>query len=112
MPIVAQRVKATTGDRVGAHDFREAENGGSEATTSYNEANEEYLVVWEGPAASIPEREIFGQRLSGGIGDTLRVSLTVPNDRKREEVEAGRQIVADVAAGRSPGRHSRLAFAS
>lgn len=35
-----------------------------------------------------------------GIGDTLRVSLTVPNDRKREEVEAGLSLIRDVAAGR------------
>ena len=34
------------------------------------------------------------------MGDTLRVSLTVPNDRKREEIEAARSILADVAAGR------------
>ena len=34
-----------------------------------------------------------------GIGDTLRVSLTVPNDRKAEEIEAGRLIVNNVAAG-------------
>jgi len=40
--------------------------------------------------------------LHEGIGDTLRVSLTVPNDRKHEEIEAGRQIVADAAAGRLP----------
>jgi len=37
--------------------------------------------------------------LAEGIGDTLRVSLTVPNDRKSEEIEAGRQILANVAAG-------------
>ncbi len=35
-----------------------------------------------------------------GIGDTLRVSLTVPAARKHEEIEAGRQILADIAAGR------------
>lgn len=35
-----------------------------------------------------------------GIGDTLRVSLTVPNARKHEEIEAGRQILDDLAAGR------------
>jgi len=28
------------------------------------------------------------------------VSLTVPNARKREEIEAGRKILADIAAGR------------
>lgn len=40
--------------------------------------------------------------LGDGIGDTIRVSLTVPHARKREEIEAGRKILADVAAGR-PG---------
>ena len=40
--------------------------------------------------------------LTEGIGDTIRVSLTVPNDRKREEIEAGQKILADVAAGRTP----------
>jgi (E)-4-hydroxy-3-methylbut-2-enyl-diphosphate synthase len=37
--------------------------------------------------------------LTEGIGDTLRVSLTVPNDRKAEEIEAGRSILRNVAAG-------------
>ena len=37
--------------------------------------------------------------LAEGIGDTLRVSLTVPNDRKTEEIEAGRLILQNVAAG-------------
>jgi len=37
--------------------------------------------------------------LAEGIGDTLRVSLTVPNDRKGEEIEAGRLILQNVAAG-------------
>ncbi len=40
--------------------------------------------------------------LTEGIGDTIRVSLTVPNDRKHEEIEAGQKILADVAAGRAP----------
>ncbi|MEN6451018.1 MAG: flavodoxin/ferredoxin-dependent (E)-4-hydroxy-3-methylbut-2-enyl-diphosphate synthase [Thermoguttaceae bacterium] len=35
--------------------------------------------------------------LAAGIGDTLRVSLTVPAARKREEIEAGRQLLADIA---------------
>ena len=35
-----------------------------------------------------------------GIGDTLRISLTVPNSRKAEEVEAGLDLLADVAEGR------------
>ena len=37
--------------------------------------------------------------LTAGIGDTLRVSLTVPNDRKAEEIEAGRLILQNVEAG-------------
>lgn len=40
--------------------------------------------------------------LSEGIGDTIRVSLTLPNDRKHEEIDAGRRILADLAAGRPP----------
>lgn len=35
-----------------------------------------------------------------GIGDTIRVSLTVPGHRKAEEIEAGRKILDDIAAGR------------
>jgi (E)-4-hydroxy-3-methylbut-2-enyl-diphosphate synthase len=52
------------------------------------------------PEGVIKTRVAFEQLLSRGIGDTLRVSLTVPNHRKPEEVAVGRQILADVAAGR------------
>jgi (E)-4-hydroxy-3-methylbut-2-enyl-diphosphate synthase len=52
------------------------------------------------PEGVIKTRVAFEQLLSRGIGDTIRVSLTVPNDRKAEEVRAGQQILADVAAGR------------
>ena len=52
------------------------------------------------PDGVIKTRIAFEQLLSRGIGDTLRVSLTVPNARKREEIEAGQQIIDDVAAGR------------
>jgi len=52
------------------------------------------------PDGVIKTRIAFEQLLSRGIGDTLRVSLTVPNDRKHEEIEAGRRIVEDVYAGR------------
>jgi (E)-4-hydroxy-3-methylbut-2-enyl-diphosphate synthase len=45
-------------------------------------------------------RRAFEPLLSEGIGDTLRVSLTVPVARKHEEIEAGQQILADIAAGR------------
>jgi (E)-4-hydroxy-3-methylbut-2-enyl-diphosphate synthase len=52
------------------------------------------------PDGIIKTRVAFEQLLSRGIGDTLRVSLTLPNPRKHEEVAVGLQIVADVAAGR------------
>jgi len=53
------------------------------------------------PEGVIKTRRAFERLLPDGIGDTIRVSLTVPNQRKREEVAAGRAILDDVAAGRS-----------
>ncbi|QDT72916.1 (E)-4-hydroxy-3-methylbut-2-enyl-diphosphate synthase [Lacipirellula limnantheis] len=52
------------------------------------------------PDGIIKTRIAFEQLLSRGIGDTIRVSLTVSNPRKPEEIEAGRRILADIAAGR------------
>lgn len=52
------------------------------------------------PDGVIKTRIAFEQLISRGIGDTIRVSLTVPNDRKPEEIEAGRQILDDIANGR------------
>jgi (E)-4-hydroxy-3-methylbut-2-enyl-diphosphate synthase len=52
------------------------------------------------PDGVVKTRIAFEQLLSRGIGDTLRVSLTVPNDRKGEEIVAGRRILDDVAHGR------------
>jgi (E)-4-hydroxy-3-methylbut-2-enyl-diphosphate synthase len=52
------------------------------------------------PEGVIKTRIAFEQLISQGIGDTIRVSLTVPNDRKYEEIEAGRKILKDIAAGR------------
>ena len=52
------------------------------------------------PDGVIKTRVAFEQLISRGIGDTIRVSLTVPNDRKGEEIEAGRSILADIANGR------------
>jgi len=51
------------------------------------------------PEAVLKSRAALEPLLAEGIGDTLRVSLTVPNERKSEEIEAGRQILANVAAG-------------
>jgi (E)-4-hydroxy-3-methylbut-2-enyl-diphosphate synthase len=52
------------------------------------------------PDGVIKTRIAFEQLLAQGIGDTLRVSLTLPFAEKWREVEAGRQIIADVEAGR------------
>ena len=52
------------------------------------------------PDGIIKTRIAFEQLISRGIGDTIRVSLTVPNARKPEEIVAGRRILADIAAGR------------
>jgi (E)-4-hydroxy-3-methylbut-2-enyl-diphosphate synthase len=52
------------------------------------------------PDGIIKTRIAFEQLLSQGIGDTLRVSLTLPNPRKHEEVEVGFAILSDIASGR------------
>jgi (E)-4-hydroxy-3-methylbut-2-enyl-diphosphate synthase len=52
------------------------------------------------PDGAIKTRIAFEQLIAAGIGDTIRVSLTLPNDRKHEEVEVGHQILEDIAAGR------------
>jgi len=52
------------------------------------------------PEGVIKTRIAFEQLVGKGIGDTVRVSLTLPNARKGEEIEAGRSIVDDIYAGR------------
>ncbi|BAW80524.1 4-hydroxy-3-methylbut-2-en-1-yl diphosphate synthase [Candidatus Nitrosoglobus terrae] len=52
------------------------------------------------PEGIIKTRIAFEQLISRGIGDTIRVSLTLPLNQKGEEIKAGRQILADIAAGR------------
>ncbi len=52
------------------------------------------------PDGVVKTRIAFEQLISRGIGDTLRVSLTVPNSRKSEELTAARAILADIAQGR------------
>ncbi len=52
------------------------------------------------PDGIIKTRIAFEQLIGRGIGDTIRVSLTVPNPRKPEEIAAGRQIIDDIYAGR------------
>ncbi len=52
------------------------------------------------PEGVIKTRLAFEPLLARGIGDTIRVSLTLPNECKHEEVEVGHRILADVADGR------------
>jgi len=52
------------------------------------------------PDGIIKTRIAFEKLLARGIGDTLRVSLTLPNERKHEEVEVGHAILEDVRVGR------------
>jgi (E)-4-hydroxy-3-methylbut-2-enyl-diphosphate synthase len=52
------------------------------------------------PEAIWKTRAAFEPLIAAGIGDTVRVSLTVPVARKHEEVEAGQRILDDIAAGR------------
>ena len=51
------------------------------------------------PEGIVKTRLALERLIRQGIGDTIRVSLTVPAARKREEIEAGQQILADIAAG-------------
>jgi (E)-4-hydroxy-3-methylbut-2-enyl-diphosphate synthase len=52
------------------------------------------------PEGIIKTRLAFEKLLAQGVGDTIRVSLTLPNERKHEEVEVGHRILDDVARGR------------
>jgi len=52
------------------------------------------------PMGVIKTRIAFEQLISRGIGDTVRVSLTLPNKIKADEVDAGHEIVDDIYAGR------------
>ena len=52
------------------------------------------------PEGIIKTRIAFEQLISAGIGDTIRVSLTLPNDDKGQEIDVGRDIIKDIAEGR------------
>jgi (E)-4-hydroxy-3-methylbut-2-enyl-diphosphate synthase len=52
------------------------------------------------PDGIIKTRIAFEQLIGRGIGDTIRVSLTVPNSKKSMEIEAGMQIIDDIRNGR------------
>jgi len=45
-------------------------------------------------------RIAFEQLVGKGIGDTIRVSLTLPYDDKHQEISAGRKILKDISEGR------------
>ncbi len=52
------------------------------------------------PEGIIKTRIAFEQLISQGIGDTIRVSLTVPFEKKGEEIRVGREILQDIEEGR------------
>ena len=52
------------------------------------------------PDGIIKTRIAFEQLFAKGIGDTIRVSLTLPDAEKHHEVEAGHEILKDFSAGR------------
>jgi len=52
------------------------------------------------PEGIIKTRIAFEQLVSEGIGDTIRVSLTLPNEEKGQEIDVGREILQDISEGR------------
>ena len=52
------------------------------------------------PEGIIKTRIAFEQLISAGIGDTIRVSLTLPNEEKGQEIAVGREILEDIENGR------------
>lgn len=77
-----------------------------EANTRFAEARPDvpiHLGVTEAgmpPDGIIKTRIAFEQLLSRGIGDTLRVSLTVPFADKGTEIAVGRELIEDIENGR------------
>jgi (E)-4-hydroxy-3-methylbut-2-enyl-diphosphate synthase len=52
------------------------------------------------PDGIIKTRIAFEQLITRGIGDTIRVSLTLPFENKGDEITVGRQILDDIRTGR------------
>ena len=77
-----------------------------EANTRFSQARPDvplHLGVTEAglpPDGVIKSRIAFEKLLANGVGDTIRVSLTLPNERKHEEVNAGFTILDDAQNGR------------
>ena len=55
------------------------------------------------PEGEIKTRLAFEQLIPEGIGDTLRVSLTLPFEEKGTEIATGRRILDDIESGRFRG---------
>ena len=52
------------------------------------------------PAGVVKTRQAFEALIPKGIGSTIRVSLTLPFDKKSDEVRVGNAILEDIAAGK------------
>ncbi len=52
------------------------------------------------PDGAIKTRIAFEQLLAQGVGETVRVSLTLPDNEKDKEILTAREIIEDVQAGR------------
>ncbi|MBN8548723.1 MAG: (E)-4-hydroxy-3-methylbut-2-enyl-diphosphate synthase [Deltaproteobacteria bacterium] len=52
------------------------------------------------PMGEVKTRVAFENLFAAGIGDTVRVSLTLPYEEKYKEIEVGKKIIEDVQAGR------------
>ena len=52
------------------------------------------------PLGEIKTRVAFENLIPFGVGDTIRVSLTLPFEEKYRELEIGRKILADIRDGR------------
>jgi (E)-4-hydroxy-3-methylbut-2-enyl-diphosphate synthase len=52
------------------------------------------------PDGVIKTRIAFEQLITRNIGDTIRVSLTLPFEKKGDEITVGRQILDDIATGK------------
>ena len=52
------------------------------------------------PAGVVKTRQAFEALIPKGIGSTIRVSLTLPFDKKSDEVRVGKAILDDIAAGK------------
>lgn len=52
------------------------------------------------PDGAVKTRIAFEQLLTRGIGETVRVSLTLPDNEKDKEIQVAREILTDIRAGR------------